>query len=47
MKEVQAQLGDLGLDAESSDPAAFHALIKSDFARWDKLVRAAGLRVQK
>jgi tripartite-type tricarboxylate transporter receptor subunit TctC len=44
MKEVQAQLGDLGLDTESSDPAAFHALIKSDLVRWDKLVRAAGLR---
>jgi len=45
-KEVQTQLADLGLDAEPSDPARFHALIKSDYARWDKVVRAAGLRVK-
>jgi tripartite-type tricarboxylate transporter receptor subunit TctC len=45
-KEVQTQLADLGLDAEASDPAAFHALIKSDYARWDKVVRAAGLRAK-
>ena len=42
--DTQKQLEDLGLDPEPSDPAAFHALIKSDFARWDKVVRAAGLR---
>ena len=45
-KEVQDQLADLGLDAEASDPAAFHALIRSDHARWDRVVRAAGLRKQ-
>jgi len=44
LRETQAQLEDLGLDPETSSPAAFHALIKSDYARWDKVVRAAGLR---
>ncbi len=46
-QEVRTQLADLGLDAESSDPARFHALIKSDHARWDKVVRTAGLREQR
>jgi tripartite-type tricarboxylate transporter receptor subunit TctC len=44
LREVRAPLEDLGLDAEPSDPASFLALIKSDHARWDKLVREAGLR---
>jgi tripartite-type tricarboxylate transporter receptor subunit TctC len=42
--EVQKQLEDLGLDTETSDPARFHALIKSDHARWDKLVKEAGIK---
>jgi len=46
LRETQTQLEDLGLDPETSTPAAFHALIKSDYARWDKVVRAAGLRQQ-
>jgi tripartite-type tricarboxylate transporter receptor subunit TctC len=44
MKEVDAQLSDLGMDPEPTDPARFHALIKSDFARWAKVVREAGLK---
>ena len=44
MREVQSQLEDLGLDPEPSDPAKFHALIKSDHARWEKVVQEAGLR---
>lgn len=44
LREVQAQLLDLGLDPEPTSPEAFHALIKSDFARWEKAVQAAGLR---
>lgn len=44
LHEVQAQLVDLGLDPEPSSPEAFQTLIKSDFARWDKVVQAAGLR---
>ena len=46
LREVQTLLQDLGLDPEPSDPAKFHALIKSDHARWDKVVREAGLRPQ-
>lgn len=45
--DFQKQMADLGLDTEPSDPARFHALIKSDFARWEKVVRAAGLREKK
>jgi tripartite-type tricarboxylate transporter receptor subunit TctC len=44
LREVQAQLEDLGLDAEPSSPAEFLALIKSDHARWGKLIREAGLK---
>lgn len=44
LREVEKQLQDLGLDAEPNDPVSFLALIKSDHARWDKLVRDAGLR---
>ncbi|MBI3045527.1 MAG: tripartite tricarboxylate transporter substrate binding protein [Betaproteobacteria bacterium] len=44
LREVQSQLEDLGLDPEPSDPARFHALIKSDHVRWNKVVRDAGLR---
>ena len=44
LREVHAQLEDLGLDAEPSDPAAFHARIKADHAMWEKLVREAGIK---
>jgi tripartite-type tricarboxylate transporter receptor subunit TctC len=44
MREVQLQLEDLGLDAEASDPGAFQATIKADYARWGKLVREAGIK---
>lgn len=44
LREVQAQLEDLGLDAEPSTSAEFLALIKADHARWGKLIREAGLK---
>jgi len=44
LREVQSQLENLGLDAEPSDPAAFHARIRSDHVMWDKLVREAGIK---
>src|SRR5262245_70646 len=44
LREVQAQMEDLGLDCEPTTPAEFHALIKSDYARWGKLIREAGLK---
>jgi tripartite-type tricarboxylate transporter receptor subunit TctC len=44
LREVQSQLVDLGLDPEPTSPAAFHELIKADFARWEKVVQSAGLR---
>jgi tripartite-type tricarboxylate transporter receptor subunit TctC len=44
LQEVSSQLVDLGLDPEPSSPAEFHALIKADHAKWDQVVREAGLR---
>ena len=44
MREVQVQLQDLGLDIETSGPDAFHARIKADYARWDRLIREAGIK---
>jgi tripartite-type tricarboxylate transporter receptor subunit TctC len=44
LAEVQSQLEHLGLDPEPNDPAAFHALIKADYARWGKLIREAGIK---
>jgi tripartite-type tricarboxylate transporter receptor subunit TctC len=44
LREVQAQMEDLGLDPEPSTPAEFLALIKSDHARWGKLIREAGIK---
>ena len=44
LREVQTQLEDLGLDAEVLDPGAFHARIKSDYLKWGKLAREAGIR---
>jgi tripartite-type tricarboxylate transporter receptor subunit TctC len=44
LPEVQAQLEDLGLDAEPSTPSEFLALIKADYAMWGKLIREAGIK---
>ena len=46
LREVESQLESLGLDPETSDPAKFHALIRSDYARWGKVVKDAALKVQ-
>ena len=46
LREVEAHLEGLGLDADTSDPAKFHALIKADYARWGKLIREAGIKEQ-
>lgn len=44
MKEVDAQLSDLGMDPEPTDPASFQALIKSDYVRWARVVKDAGIK---
>lgn len=44
LREVQTQLQDLGLDTEPSDPDSFQAQIKADHARWDRLIREAGIK---
>jgi tripartite-type tricarboxylate transporter receptor subunit TctC len=46
MPEVRAQLEAVGLDPHPSDPASFHALIKSDYARWARVVREAGIQAK-
>ena len=44
MKEVDAQLTDLGMDPEPTDPGRFHALIRSDYVRWAKVIKEAGIK---
>ena len=44
MKDFQAQMDDLGLDTEVADPAKFQAIIKSDYVRWARVVKAAGIK---
>lgn len=44
LPEVREQLLSSGLDPAPSNPRAFHAYIKSEFAKWGKLIRDAGLR---
>ena len=44
--EVRKHLEDLGLDPVPSDPAKFQRLIKSDYAKWGKVIREAGIKEQ-
>jgi len=46
MPDVRQTLENSGLDPEVKDPAAFQALIKSDLAKWDKLIKDAGIKEQ-
>lgn len=37
------QLETIGLEPASSSPAEFHAMIRSELARWSKIIKAAGI----
>ncbi len=44
--EVKRKFADLGVDAISSSPEQFAAFIKTETAKYDKLIKEAGIRVQ-
>jgi tripartite-type tricarboxylate transporter receptor subunit TctC len=44
--EVKRKFGDLGVDAISSSPEQFTAFIKSETAKYEKLIKEAGIKVQ-
>ena len=43
-REISAQLAKLGMQATSGPPARFEALVKSELARWTRVVAAAGIK---
>jgi tripartite-type tricarboxylate transporter receptor subunit TctC len=46
MAEVREQLQNVGIDAAPSNPDAFRAYIRSELAKWTRLIREAGLKVE-
>jgi tripartite-type tricarboxylate transporter receptor subunit TctC len=44
LPDVRTQLESNGIDPAPSDPQAFRAYIKSELAKWSKLIKDAGLR---
>jgi tripartite-type tricarboxylate transporter receptor subunit TctC len=44
--DTQARFASQGLDPAWSTPEEFAALIKSDLARWEKIIRQAGIRAE-
>jgi tripartite-type tricarboxylate transporter receptor subunit TctC len=46
MPQVRDQLQKAGLDPHTSDPAAFQAYIKTEFAKWAKVIKDAGIKAR-
>jgi len=46
LPDVKERLSALGFEPTTSTPAAFGARIKSEIAKWDKVVRAANIRIE-
>jgi tripartite-type tricarboxylate transporter receptor subunit TctC len=46
MPETRKQLEEVGLDPVSSTPEAFRAYIKSEYAKWTKVIRDAGIKAE-
>jgi tripartite-type tricarboxylate transporter receptor subunit TctC len=44
--EVRKQLEDVGLDPAPSSPEAFRAYIRSEYDKWGKVIRAAGIKAE-
>ena len=44
--DVRRQLADQGLDAAYRSPADFDALVRADFDRFGKLIKAAGIKIE-
>ena len=45
-QRIDAEARALGFDAVGSTPAEFEARIKSEIAKWAKVIRAAGMAPQ-
>ncbi len=43
-KDVQDRMTALGAEAATNSPAAFAALVKEEIAKWNKVVRSAGIK---
>ena len=46
LPDVKEQLATLGFEPRSSTPEEFAAQIKSELAKWSKVIRAAGIKAQ-
>ena len=42
--EIKARLGPQGVDVVTSSPQALAQLIRDDYARWGKIIKAAGIK---
>jgi tripartite-type tricarboxylate transporter receptor subunit TctC len=42
---VRERLNTMGFEPYRNTPAQFTAMIRSDIAKWEKVVRAAGVRI--
>ncbi len=42
--DVKARLAPLGIEVETSSPQALAQLIRDDYARWGKIIKAAGIK---
>jgi len=42
--EIKAKLGPQGVDVVTSSPQALAQLIRDDYARWGKIIKAAGIK---
>jgi tripartite-type tricarboxylate transporter receptor subunit TctC len=46
MPDVRDQLQNAGIDPAPSNPEAFRSYVQAELAKWSKLIREAGIRVQ-
>ena len=44
--DVRARLATLGFDLGGTTPAEFAALLRSDLARWQKVIREGGIKAE-
>jgi tripartite-type tricarboxylate transporter receptor subunit TctC len=44
--EIKAKLGPQGIDVVTSSPQALAQLIREDYARWGKIIQAAGIKAE-
>jgi tripartite-type tricarboxylate transporter receptor subunit TctC len=46
MAEVREQLQNVGIDPAPSNPETFRAYMRAELAKWTKLIREAGLKLE-